>query len=56
MHGVCVLYSRLGKTAVNRKIFAELDKPKRKISKINLTSMQVIFFSYVFRLGVILNE
>ena len=26
------------------RIFAELDKPKRKLSKINLTSMQVSLF------------
>ena len=37
-------------------LFAELDKPKRKLSKINLKSMQVSLFSYVFKLGIILNE
>ena len=29
-------------TSANWRIFAELDKPKRTLSKINLTSMQVL--------------
>ena len=37
-------------------VSAELDKPKRKLSKINLTSMQVSLFLAVFKLGIILNE
>ena len=37
------------------RIYAELDKPKRKPSKINLTSMQVSLFLF-FILGIILNE
>ena len=38
------------------RIFAELDKPKRKLSKINLKSMEEACFSCVFNLGIILNE
>ena len=42
------------------RIFAELDKPKRTLSKINLTSMQVsiavFLLGTVFKLGIILNE
>ena len=38
------------------RIFADLDKPRRKLSKINLISMQVACFSHVFKLGIILNE
>ena len=38
------------------RIFAELDKPKHTLSKMNLTSMQVNMFSYVFKQGIILNE
>ena len=33
-----------GATSAIWRIFAELDKPKRKLSKINLTSMQVSLF------------
>ena len=38
------------------RIIAELDKPKRTLSKINLRSIQVSCFSYVFKLGIILIE
>ena len=36
--------------------FAELDKAKRTLSKMNLTSMQVSMFKLCFKLGVILKE
>ena len=41
------------------KISAELDKPKRALLKMNLTSMdpwRLACFSHVFKVGVILNE
>ena len=38
------------------RIIAELDKPKRTLSKINLRSIQVSCLSYVFKLGIILIE
>ena len=40
------------------RIFGELDKPKLTLylSKMRLTSMQASMFSYVFKLGIILNE
>ena len=39
------------------RIFAVLYKPKRTLSKMNLTSMQVsMFLLIVFKLGIILNE
>ena len=44
------LYSKHSKKKTRKatsaiwRIFAELDKPKRKLSKINLTSMQVSLF------------
>ena len=40
-------------------IFAELDKPKCAVSKMNLTLMErwrLTCFSHVFKLGIILNE
>ena len=41
------------------RIFVELDKPKRALSMMNLTSMdrwRLACFSYVFKVGIILNE
>ena len=39
------------------RIFAELDKPERTLSKINLTSMQVSnCFSYAFKQGIIMDN
>ena len=38
------------------RIFAELDKPNGKLSKMDLTSMQVSMFYHVFKLRIILNE
>ena len=38
------------------RIFVELNNPKRALSKMNLTSMEVSMFWLVFKLGIILNE
>ena len=41
------------------RIFAELNKPKRTLSKMNLLNIDAgkhVNFSYVFKLGIILNE
>ena len=58
-------FSRHGKNSKNAtrratsaiwRIFAELNNPKRALSKVNLTSMEVSIFSFIFKLGIILNE
>ena len=38
------------------RIFAELDKPRCTVSKMNLTLMRVNMFPLCFTLGIILNE
>ena len=51
--------TRRGATPAFWSIFAELDKPKRTLSKMNLLNIDAgkhANFSYVFKLGIILNE
>ena len=43
-HGKNSKKTTLGETSAIQRIFAELNNPKRALSKINLTSMEVSMF------------